>query len=130
MSETAHPGKVNPARKPNFIRSIEQRAYEAGFHPDTLRTQIAKGEGPPVIRLSPKRWGISDNDWDEWLNSRRIAPQEESPAPRHRGSKGDALHQAALASTARQEPTDARDAPDAKVLINRPGRRPKQTHSP
>ena len=80
MSETAHPGKVNPARKPNFIRSIEQRAYEAGFHPDTLRTQIANGEGPPVIRLSPKRLGIRDSDWNEWLDSRRIAPQEAEPA--------------------------------------------------
>jgi hypothetical protein len=111
MSEVGHSGKVNPARKPNFIRSIEQRAYEAGFHPDTLRTQIAKGEGPPVIRLSPKRLGIRDSDWDEWLNSRRVAPQEETHVPRHRDCKGDTLLKTALTSPARQEPADVRLAP-------------------
>jgi hypothetical protein len=78
MSETTHTGKINPARKPNFIRSIEQRAYEAGFHPDTLRTLIGKGEGPVVIRLSPKRLGIRDTDWEEWLDGRRLAPAPET----------------------------------------------------
>jgi hypothetical protein len=125
MSETVHPGKVSAARKPDFIRSIEQRAYEAGFHPDTLRTQIARGEGPPVIRLSPKRLGIRDSDWNEWLDSRRIPPQEAAPAPRHRGSNGDALHQAALTSPAWQEPADVRLAPPPEPEAKHQKRRRK-----
>jgi hypothetical protein len=65
------------ARRPNLIRSIRERALQAGIHADTLRSEIANGVGPAVIKLSPKRYGISDKDWEAWLKSRRIATPDE-----------------------------------------------------
>jgi predicted DNA-binding transcriptional regulator AlpA len=61
------------------IRSIEDRARESGISTKTLRRLIWRGEGPPIIRLSPRRIGISDRDWQAWLDSRR--------AGKHMGSK-------------------------------------------
>jgi predicted DNA-binding transcriptional regulator AlpA len=55
------------------IRSIEERAQESGISAKTLRRMIWRGEGPPIIRLSPRRLGISDRDWETWLESRRAS---------------------------------------------------------
>jgi hypothetical protein len=63
------------------ICSIEERAREAGINTKTLRRLIWRGEGPATIRLSPRRIGISDRDWQVWLNSRRTG------AGKHMGSK-------------------------------------------
>jgi hypothetical protein len=85
------------ARRLNLILSIRERAIQAGFHPDTLRAEIAKGVGPAVIKLSTKRYGITDDDWEAWINSRRITAPisvEEEEEDEDDDGTDDALAQA------------------------------------
>lgn len=49
-------------------------AQRAGFSVRHLERLIANGEGPPTIRLGPRRVGIDDDDGDAWLASRRVLP--------------------------------------------------------
>jgi hypothetical protein len=72
-------------RTVNRIRSIEERAKEAGIDTHTLRRMIWRSEGPATIQLSPRRIGISDRDWEAWLDSRRngnvVVKDPERPPP-------------------------------------------------
>ena len=70
------------------ILSIGVRAKSVGISGRTLERQIEDGIGPVVIQVSPRRKGISDPDWDAWLESRRNAPAAEK---RGRGRPRKAL---------------------------------------
>lgn len=79
IAEVAKPAKVDPRRKtntyqPNFFRTIDQRASELGVHGNTLRNLIREGKGPKVRKIGAKRLGISDSDWQEWLDKREVQP--------------------------------------------------------
>jgi predicted DNA-binding transcriptional regulator AlpA len=39
-----------------------------------LERMIAVGEGPPIIKLGPRAVGISEDDAEAWLASRRVTP--------------------------------------------------------
>ena len=69
---------VDDARIDRRVRSIDERAAEAGIHGDTLRDEIARGVGPIVTRLSPRRLGIREDHWTQWLNARAKAPAVEA----------------------------------------------------
>ena len=45
-------------------------AKAVGFSLATLERVIARGDGPPVIQLSPRRQGIRESDLNKWLNDR------------------------------------------------------------
>jgi predicted DNA-binding transcriptional regulator AlpA len=56
----------------------ESEAAEAGsVSTSTLRRMHKRGEGPPRIRLSPRRVGYRRRDIEEWLSSRIDRPTEE-----------------------------------------------------
>jgi predicted DNA-binding transcriptional regulator AlpA len=52
------------------VRSLKERAAEAGFSYWTLHRQIKNGTGPKLTRLSPRRLGIRGDHWLQWLDSR------------------------------------------------------------
>jgi hypothetical protein len=52
-------------------QTVAARARSAGFSSRTLWNEIFAGRGPVVTCLSPRRRIISDNDWAQWLASRR-----------------------------------------------------------
>ena len=54
----------------DYVRSIEERANAIGISQWTLRRMIRAGTGPKVIKLSPRRLGIRDSAWREWLAAR------------------------------------------------------------
>jgi len=54
----------------DYVRSIEERAKAIGISQWTLRRMIRAGTGPKVIKLSPRRLGIRDSAWREWIASR------------------------------------------------------------
>jgi predicted DNA-binding transcriptional regulator AlpA len=56
------------------VRSIEETAAILGLGVPTLRTMIAKGEGPQVTRLTERRIGIRDSHREAWLN-KQAQPQ-------------------------------------------------------
>jgi predicted DNA-binding transcriptional regulator AlpA len=56
----------------------ESEAAEAGnVSTSTLRRMHKRGEGPPRIRLSPRRIGYRRHDIEEWLSSRIDRPTQE-----------------------------------------------------
>lgn len=57
------------------VISLNEAAYRAGFCRRSLDRQIAKGEGPSLIKISERRRGVLESDFDAWLLSRR------KPAP-------------------------------------------------
>ena len=59
------------------ILPLKKIAAKHGTSLRNLQRMIARGEGPPVIQLSPRRVGIDEADDDAWLASRR----KPRPAP-------------------------------------------------
>lgn len=62
------------------ILPLKKIADRHGVSLRNLQRQIARGEGPPVIQLSPRRVGIDEDDDAAWLASRR-KPRPASDAP-------------------------------------------------
>lgn len=56
------------------VLSRKKAARRANQSLRNLERQIAVGEGPPTIQLSPRRIGIAEDDLDAWLASRRRVP--------------------------------------------------------
>jgi predicted DNA-binding transcriptional regulator AlpA len=53
------------------ILSYNQAAARIGVVRRTLERLISRGEGPPVVDLSPRRRGIIASDLDIWIQKRR-----------------------------------------------------------
>jgi predicted DNA-binding transcriptional regulator AlpA len=51
------------------VRTVEETAKIIGLGLPTLRSMLARGEGPKVTRLSARRIGIRDSHRDEWLEA-------------------------------------------------------------
>jgi predicted DNA-binding transcriptional regulator AlpA len=49
-------------------------ARVAGLSLCTLRRLVARGEGPPVVRLSPRRVGVRACDLRAWIAARTARP--------------------------------------------------------
>jgi predicted DNA-binding transcriptional regulator AlpA len=61
------------------VLNYEEAAGRMGVVRRSLERLIARGEGPSVIHLSPRRRGILESDFEKWLISRRrAAPGEAS----------------------------------------------------
>jgi prophage regulatory protein len=54
----------------NRVVSETAAAEFLGLSVDTLRRVCMRGEGPPRLRLSPRRVGYRLRDLDAWLNER------------------------------------------------------------
>lgn len=79
------------------VLSYDETAKRAGLVRRSLERQIAQGEGPAVVHISPRRRGVLESDLEEWLLSRRRAPpgkaaliskterDPQSDAPKKRG---------------------------------------------
>jgi predicted DNA-binding transcriptional regulator AlpA len=54
------------------VRSVEETAKILGLGLPTLRSMLARGEGPQVTRLSARRVGIRDTHRQAWLDARAV----------------------------------------------------------
>jgi predicted DNA-binding transcriptional regulator AlpA len=61
------------------IISLDEAAARGNISRRTLDRAIKRGEGPPAFRLSPRRLGVAEVDFEKWLNSRRQAPATAHP---------------------------------------------------
>lgn len=62
--------RLSPDTDP--VVAERQAASILGVSPDTLRRQVAKGEGPRRLKLSARRVGYRMSDLAEWLRSREM----------------------------------------------------------
>lgn len=53
------------------IIDLTECARVAGVSLSTLRRRIDAGDGPPVIRMSPRRVGVRADDLSRWIEGRR-----------------------------------------------------------
>jgi predicted DNA-binding transcriptional regulator AlpA len=53
------------------VLTMVEAARRASVCRRSLERYISLGEGPAVIRLSPRRVGIADSDLEAWLLKRR-----------------------------------------------------------
>jgi len=51
---------------PQQVLTIEQWARLAGFSYSTARRVLASGDGPPLLRISARRYGIRLSDHHKW----------------------------------------------------------------
>jgi predicted DNA-binding transcriptional regulator AlpA len=58
------------ARHVDRILTFDEFAKLNGFSVATLARAIARGEGPKVIKLSPRRFGIRERDGAAWQAER------------------------------------------------------------
>lgn len=54
----------------DYIRTIKETAAILGVGEMSLRALIAKGLGPPIVRLSARRIGVRDSARENWLAAR------------------------------------------------------------
>lgn len=57
------------------LRVLTRKEFsaEAGFSLTTLDRLIKRGEGPPIVKLSPRRNGIRRGAGLRWIKSREVA---------------------------------------------------------
>ncbi len=60
------------------VLNFEEAAGRMGIVRRSLERLIARGEGPSVIHLSPRRRGILESDFEKWLLTRRRAARGET----------------------------------------------------
>jgi predicted DNA-binding transcriptional regulator AlpA len=56
---------------PIQIITFDEAAVRGRVSRRTLNRILAKGQGPPVVRLSPRRVGFFESDFTTWLDGRR-----------------------------------------------------------
>jgi predicted DNA-binding transcriptional regulator AlpA len=67
------PPPVNAGRVPTHpdkLLSFNEWCFLCGISPRTGRRIMAAGEGPPIVRLSPQRYGIRVADNARWQAAR------------------------------------------------------------
>jgi predicted DNA-binding transcriptional regulator AlpA len=63
------------------ILALQQIAAETGISLRTLQRSCARGDGPPIIQLSPRRIGVDEAHYRAWLEARRIrSPRAQAAA--------------------------------------------------
>ena len=61
--------QADPAR---FVVRLPDVARELGLSPTTLRQICKTGEGPPMIQLSARCYGVRRGELDAWIESRKV----------------------------------------------------------
>lgn len=61
------------APNPRNVIRLPDVAAELGIHPNTLRKMCHAGEGPRLLRVSPRCYGVRRGDLEQWLESRDVA---------------------------------------------------------
>jgi predicted DNA-binding transcriptional regulator AlpA len=59
------------------IHTLNEVAARWRISRRTLNRAIARGEGPVVVKLSPRRFGVLEADLEEWAASRKVRPASE-----------------------------------------------------
>ncbi|MGU3665129.1 helix-turn-helix transcriptional regulator [Methylobacterium sp. A49B] len=62
--------QADPTR---FVVRFPDVARELGVSPTTLRQICRQGEGPPLLRLSERCYGVRRGELDAWIESRKVA---------------------------------------------------------
>ncbi len=57
----------------NKVMTFAEVAEAAGVSLSTLRREIARGTGPEVVSLSPRRKGVRSDRYRRWLDARTAA---------------------------------------------------------
>jgi predicted DNA-binding transcriptional regulator AlpA len=65
---------------PLQIWHLEDAAEFAGISVASIRRLHARGDGPPIIQLGPRRVGVRDGDLVEWLKNRPRATLQSGAA--------------------------------------------------
>ena len=55
---------------PPKVMTLTEAAQSAGVSLSTLRREIARGTGPEVVSLSPRRKGVRCDHYRRWLDAR------------------------------------------------------------
>ena len=55
---------------PPKVMTFTEVAKSVGVSLSTLRREIARGTGPEVVSLSPRRKGVRDDHYRRWLDTR------------------------------------------------------------
>jgi hypothetical protein len=72
------------------VLSYDQAAQRAGIVRRSLERLLAKGEGPAIVFISPRRRGVLEADLERWLLSRRRpALGETGEAQRQSSTSGE-----------------------------------------
>jgi predicted DNA-binding transcriptional regulator AlpA len=53
------------------INTLDEIAERGRISRKTLDREFARGKGPALVRLSPRRVGVTEDDFQEWIRSRR-----------------------------------------------------------
>lgn len=61
--------QADPTR---FVVRFPDVARELGVSPTTLRQMCRKGEGPPLLRLSERCFGVRRGELDAWVETRKV----------------------------------------------------------
>lgn len=56
-----------------FVVRFLEVARELGISPTTLRQICRRGEGPPLLQLSERCFGVRRGELDTWIESRKVA---------------------------------------------------------
>ena len=56
-----------------YVVRFPDVARELGVSPRTLRQICRKGEGPPLLQLSERCFGVRRGEIDAWIESRKMA---------------------------------------------------------
>lgn len=56
-----------------FVVRFPDVARELGVSPTTLRQICRRGEGPPLLQLSERCFGVRRGELDAWIESRKVA---------------------------------------------------------
>ena len=62
--------QADPAR---FVVRLPDVARELGISPSTLRHICKTGEGPPMIQLSARCYGVRRGELDAWIERSKVA---------------------------------------------------------
>ena len=63
------------------INTLDEIAERGRISRKTLDRDIKRGRGPTTVRLSERRVGVTEDDFAEWIRSRRQVPAAKAAQP-------------------------------------------------
>jgi predicted DNA-binding transcriptional regulator AlpA len=70
IAASRKPDRDKLLRRPDAVLSFAQWCALNGFSKATGRRIVKRGEGPPVLQLSPRRIGVRESDNRAWQAAR------------------------------------------------------------
>ena len=61
---------------PRAVIRLPAAAELIGIHADTLRRMCKRGDGPRLLQLSPRCYGVRQADLDAWLETRDVGAKK------------------------------------------------------